>query len=168
MLDLKDCSPAWAQALFLKRILALRAGATLFSCAWHQRLPSSCGDGPARLIKFSRAFLLKSCDLWSVCLIRSAKVFLFAESWLMKWGFYKELIPSGQNIYTPYPPSLKARNWFTSKWWRLTFALSKFVSALGFKFPRKSFLLHWPSRDTFLNKHKIRLRNIFLIQINDL
>jgi len=33
--DLKDCSPAWAQALFLKRILALRASATLFPCAWH-------------------------------------------------------------------------------------------------------------------------------------
>jgi hypothetical protein len=54
--DLKDCSLAWAKAFFLKRILALRAGATLFSCAWHQRLPSSRGDGPARLIKFNRAF----------------------------------------------------------------------------------------------------------------
>jgi len=33
--DLKDRSPAWARALFLKCILTLRAGATLFSCAWH-------------------------------------------------------------------------------------------------------------------------------------
>jgi hypothetical protein len=33
--DLKDRSPAWAQALFLKRIHTLRAGATLFPCAWH-------------------------------------------------------------------------------------------------------------------------------------
>jgi hypothetical protein len=33
--DLKDRSPAWAKALFLKRILTLRAGATLFPCAWH-------------------------------------------------------------------------------------------------------------------------------------
>ena len=33
--DLKGRSPAWAKALFLKRILTLRAGATLFSCSWH-------------------------------------------------------------------------------------------------------------------------------------
>jgi hypothetical protein len=33
--DLKDRSPAWAKALFLKRILTLRAGATLFPCTWH-------------------------------------------------------------------------------------------------------------------------------------
>jgi len=54
--DLKDRSPAWAKAFFLKRIFTLRAGATLFPCAWHQRLSSSRGDSPARLIKFSRAF----------------------------------------------------------------------------------------------------------------
>jgi hypothetical protein len=33
--DLKGRSPAWAKALFLKRILTLRAGATLFPCTWH-------------------------------------------------------------------------------------------------------------------------------------
>jgi len=55
--DLKDRSSAWARALFLKRILTLRAGATLFPCAWHQRQSSSRGGSPARLIKFSRAFL---------------------------------------------------------------------------------------------------------------
>jgi len=34
--DLKDRSPAWAKAFLLKRIFTLRAGATLFPCAWHQ------------------------------------------------------------------------------------------------------------------------------------
>jgi len=41
---------------FVKRIYTLRAGATLFPCAWHQRLSSSRDHSPARLIKFSRAF----------------------------------------------------------------------------------------------------------------
>jgi len=33
--DLKDRSPAWVKALFVKRIYTLRASATLFPCAWH-------------------------------------------------------------------------------------------------------------------------------------
>jgi len=33
--DLKDRPPAWVKALFVKRIYTLRAGATLFPCAWH-------------------------------------------------------------------------------------------------------------------------------------
>ena len=59
VLDLKDRSPAWVKALFVKRIYTLRAGATLLPCAWHQRLPPSRGDSQARLIKFNRAFLMR-------------------------------------------------------------------------------------------------------------
>jgi hypothetical protein len=35
MIDLKDFSPAWVKTHFVKRIYTLRAGATLFPCAWH-------------------------------------------------------------------------------------------------------------------------------------
>jgi len=71
--DLKDRSPAWAKAFFLKRIFTLRAGATLFPCAWHQRLSSSRGDSPARLIKFSRVFLRGySFDPFKIMEIKSA------------------------------------------------------------------------------------------------
>jgi hypothetical protein len=59
VLDLKDRSPAWVKALFVKRIYTLRASATLLPCAWHQRLPPSRGGSPARLIKFNRAFLMR-------------------------------------------------------------------------------------------------------------
>jgi hypothetical protein len=46
------------EPICVKRILTLRARATLFPCSWHQRLPSSRGDGPARLTYVNLAFLL--------------------------------------------------------------------------------------------------------------
>ena len=51
----------------LKRIFTLRAGATLFPCAWHQRLSSSRGDGQARLLKCGRAFFWTQLEdqLWT-------------------------------------------------------------------------------------------------------
>ena len=65
---------------------------------------------------------------------------------------------TGGSIYQDWYPHMESNFcplWFEPHALRLTF---------GVQF----FSIHWSSWATLLNKHKIRLRNIFLIQNNDL